>query len=148
MVFSLPFLPVEVIVRRRSTEPTRWKLRDAMIAVAVLALALGLCIHVAGLGDRSRRLRAQSEHYAYLAIQDRALGGRSLITASMAEQWSRAAASSQPRLAADHATTATRLKESSVHWYRRAEYHDRLSRKYRHAQKYPLLPVWPDPPEP
>ena len=42
----------------------------------------------------------------------------------------------------------TRRQELTADEGRRAEYHAALARKYRHAARYPWLPVEPDPAEP
>ncbi len=134
-----------------------------MVAVALAAVAIALAIHVAGLGDRSRRLASLAKDYAGLAAMNHLLQGESLTAAVQAERASqdlaesarqaleqedKAGAGPLRRQAEDRAAYAVRLKEASELWSRRGDYHDGLSKKYSNAARRPILPVWPDPPEP
>ncbi len=149
MRISPAFLPFEVVLRRKPAEPLRWKLRDGMIAVAVIAILTGLGLQLAGLGDRSRRFRALADHYAVLAAGSWFIGGearKGVIQGGTKGEGS--AAPVDRRLAADRALHLAALQEASDQSYRRAAYYEILVKKYRHAQAHPLLPVWPDPPKP
>jgi len=116
----------------------RMTIRQWMMAVAVLALILGLGVVEERLHRRIQNARVKATIYATRADFCRA--GFPL--------WAKAAQ--------DHGDRENESKWQLVEYFearaeaeaRRAEYYDALSRKYRAAARYPWHPVAPDPPEP
>jgi hypothetical protein len=100
----------------------KFRIRTVMIAVAVLAIALGGLAGLQQLGQRMQRFRALARNHRQQGIVNR-LRLEGLV--------------------------AHQAAKADIERYRtRADYHDALNRKYEYAARHPWLPVSSDPPEP
>ena len=159
MRFFLPLLPYEIVIQRRATGMGRLRVRDLMVLVAMVAVAL----HLWGNGDRAARYSSKSGIHARTAEQARTLAVRSqtaiqdnqrLIQAKGDEENAAEAAgdfgkvtllrreiSDCKNVIGNMQTHATRLNRKALH-------HWALYEKYNWAASWPWVPLLPDSGEP
>lgn len=157
MTLTLPIVPWEVVVRRRTSLPHRLTIRGAMVGVAVVAMLLWAGMILWRMGDRRREfLTLAVEHdrgasSAVFAVTSLEWTIRSaeeeavslLAEASVTDDLAEAAA--LRRQAADQLAVARNFRPALKPAGLREAHHKRLGRKYAFACRYPYLPVWPDP---
>ncbi len=145
--------------------PFRFTVRRMMVAVAIVAVAIGIIVQVNHWRDRARYYAARA---GLLDIRARWERDEASRAQSLADQfWEDAKGYyTDPvewvrrRKAARHWTgepqdyvarlegMAERQQRSAARTFRMADYHAALSEKCRRAARSPWLPVAPDPPEP
>ncbi|HWE36796.1 MAG TPA: hypothetical protein VG406_09540 [Isosphaeraceae bacterium] len=129
-----------------------WRLRTAMIGVAVIALALGAW-------QRWASLQATSERHGALEAEARRLAEHARATGETARgilrSYERFGDGAPPGVdAAGFARQRERYRQLAAYdeqvpaLLRDAAYHAELKEKFRRAAAHPWLPVGPDPPPP
>lgn len=149
----------------------RFTVRRMMIAVAVVAIALGIAFGVARLKRRRDAYLIKTASFASLesfeirfrkSDLDYAQWARSMAEKErlflkrmptepgglVPEEMRAASAALFAELADGHTQEAATSLQKAELGARRAHYFGRLKRKYERAAFYPWLPVVPDPPEP
>jgi hypothetical protein len=109
-----------------------------MIAVAVVAIAIGGFLGITKVSKRAEDLRRKARAYAHRAEAMRKSVQSKLRAARGCEAYG---GDRMLRIALEYRVEAKFC-------VKQAEYLDRLSRKYEHAAFYPWLPLGPDPPGP
>lgn len=156
MRLIVPFVPLEVEVRRRPLGRPTWRVRDLLVLVLLVAIGL----HLAQSSARRRTYRALADLHARRATEafwadDQTRNSLAVYAAKARAAESDARRSDDPRDAERSRRLARELyaivatqRESLPGLRKRRAYHEGLSAKYHSAAERPWLPLWPDPPAP
>lgn len=159
MQLSIPWLPLEIVVRRRPMPRTQVRIRDLMILTLLVAAGIYTW------QNDDRRAKYQSLHSFHdgqerqtdwtrnvarmSATQFAREAERKDGEANLAEQsGNRATAKDLRREATDLRTVSDNQKSNFERLMRKAGYHRSLSAKYLAATYRPWVPLLPDPAAP